>query len=70
MAIVNRQCNLQRNRIEAVTRPGLLTENAGQALRTGNRIGREGALAEGMDTIGSRAAVIRAALSPVPSGET
>ena len=70
IAIVNRQLNLQLNSIEAETLSGLLTEKSGQVLHIGDRIELEGALAEVLDIIGSRASVIRVVLSPAPSGKT
>jgi CBS domain containing-hemolysin-like protein len=69
IAAVNRQLNLQLNSVEAETLSGLLTERTGQVPRVGDRIELDGAVAEVLDIIGSRASRIRIELSPSTSGE-
>ncbi len=69
IAAVNRQLKLQLDSIEAETLSGLLTEKTGQVPSVGDRIELDGAVAEVLDIIGSRASRIRVVLSPVPFGK-
>ena len=59
IGVVNRQLNLQLASVDAETLSGLLMERTGQVLKVGDRIELDGAMAEVLETSGSRASSIR-----------